>query len=125
MGPCGRWTASMAHRWIFPARSVDVYDGDTITALVDLGFHLSMEFTGRLDGSDTPEVRGLERSAGIVSRDWLIARLGTASAVKIETRPSSERQQGKYGRWLITVWADGENVNEQLVEEGFAVARTY
>lgn len=84
-----------------------------------------MEFTGRLDGIDTPEVRGPERSAGIVSREWLIERLGTASAVKIETRPSSERQQGKYGRWLITVWADGENVNEQLVEEGFAVARTY
>lgn len=115
----------MSHHWIYPARSWRVYDGDTITVTIDLGFRLSMELTGRLDGIDTPEVRGPERSDGLVSRDWLRDRLGTASEVKIETRALSERLQGKYGRWLITVWADGENMNERLVEEGLAARANY
>ena len=112
-------------RWIFSARSWRVYDGDTITATVDLGFRVSIEITGRLDGIDAPEVRGPERADGLVSRDWLRERLGTALEVKLETRSTPKRQRGKYGRWLIVLWADGENINERLVAEGYAVARTY
>jgi micrococcal nuclease len=115
----------VAHRWIFPARAWSAYDGDTITVTVDLGFRVSVEITGRLDGIDTPELRGPERADGLVARDWLRARLTDADRISIATRRGSARQTGKYGRWLITVWADGENLNEQLVAAGHAVARTY
>lgn len=115
----------MTHRWIFPARSWRVYDGDTITATVDLGFRISIEITGRLEGIDTPELRGPERPDGLVARDWLRDRLAAASEVAIATRAPSKRLQGKYGRWLIVLWADGENMNERLVEEGLAVRARY
>lgn len=106
-------------------KSWRVYDGDTVTFTVDLGFRLSLEITGRLDGIDTPEIRGPERSDGLVSRDWLRSRLGDASDVKIATRASSERMQGKYGRWLVTIFCDGENTNERLVDEGLATFVEY
>ena len=115
----------MPHRWIYPARSWRVYDGDTLTVTLDLGFRVSMEITGRLDGIDTPEVRGKARDAGLVSRDWLRDRLDAAMEVKIATRAQSERLQGKYGRWLVTVWCDRENMNERLVEEGLSTLARY
>ena len=114
-----------AHRWIFPARVVRVYDGDTLTLSVDLGFRVAIQITGRLDGIDTPEVRGPSRPDGLLARDWVREQLAAAADVRIATRPPSGRQTGKYGRWLITVWIDGENLNERLVEVGHAVRRTY
>lgn len=114
-----------AHRWVFPARVVRVYDGDTLTLSVDLGFRVAIQITGRLDGIDTPEVRGPSRAEGLRARDWMRGELAAATDVRIATRAPSGRQTGKYGRWLITVWADGVNLNERLVEVGHAVRRTY
>jgi len=34
-------------------------------------------------------------------------------------------RKGKYGRYLATIWIDGENVNAWLVSNGFAVWRDY
>ena len=113
-------------RWIFPAHDFAVYDGDTITATVDLGFGVSKRITGRLDGIDAPELRGPERADGLVARDWLREALDTASSVRIATRSGSACQTGKYGRWLITLWItrddqpEEENLNETMVAEKVA-----
>jgi len=111
----------VSHRWLFPVQSWRVYDGDTITATVDLGFALSITITCRLWGINTPEVRGPEREAGLLVRDWLIDRLDDAKTIKIETRPPTERGTGKYGRWLIILWANEENLNEAMVRDGLAL----
>lgn len=114
-------------RWIFPARDFSVYDGDTLSATVDLGFRVSTRITGRLDGINTPELRGPERTDGLVVRDWLRETLDTAASVRIATRRGSGRQTGKYGRWLITLWVTQgdddaeENLNARMVAEGLAV----
>jgi micrococcal nuclease len=40
---------------------IKVYDGDTITAQVDLGFHFNFTNSFRLARIDCPEVRGESR----------------------------------------------------------------
>jgi len=52
-------------------------------------------------------------------------QMDEADNVMIETRPSGEKAQGKYGRWLVTVWADGVNLNESMVEAKMAERATY
>ena len=116
----------LRHRWMFPMLDCRVYDGDTLMELrLDLGFSATLTVTGRLYGINAPEVRGEERDRGIASRDWLIKEMDRADYVMIETRPSNEKAQGKYGRWLVTVWADGVNLNESMVEARMAERATY
>jgi micrococcal nuclease len=112
--------------WRFPMRSCRVYDADTLMdARLDLGFGISIVITARLYGINAPEVRGAEKPQGITARDWLQARLDIATNVLVETRPDGERSVGKYGRWLVVVWADDDNLNDALVDEGYAVRATY
>ena len=82
---------------------------------LDLGFGVTITITGRLYGINTPELRGSTREQGLEARDWLRERMGEAQTVLIETR---------YGRWLITVWADDQNLNDALIANGFAVPYT-
>lgn len=101
----------------YKAEVVGVYDADTITANIDLGFHVWFENQKiRLLGIDAPELRGSEREKGIVARNAL-SRLILAQSVTLET---VKDRKGKYGRWLATVFYDGLNVNEWLVEKGYA-----
>ena len=114
------------HTWKFPILSCRVYDADTLMDLeLDLGFGVRMTITGRLFGINAPEGRGREREDGIRSRDWLRWKMDAAKSLSIETQPSSEKQTGKYGRWLITVWADGVNLNDLIVTEGLAERAEY
>ena len=54
----------------------------------------------RLLGINTPEVRGSEKSQGIISRDALRQRiLGKVVIIK-----TSKDKKGKYGRWLGEVF---------------------
>lgn len=98
-----------------------VYDGDSITADIDLGFNIWMRGQKiRLYGIDTPELRGEERAAGLVSRD----RLRDLILDKEIIITSYKDKSGKYGRWLATLFSnDGsgfENVNLTLLAEGLA-----
>lgn len=93
-----------------------VYDGDTVTAVVDLGFLHSQEMKLRLFGIDTPELRGEEREAGIVVRDIL---RGLILDKEVEIH-SYKDKQGKYGRYLATIILDGLDINQWLVDSGYA-----
>lgn len=94
-----------------------VYDGDTITVDIDLGFDVVLKAQKiRLLRINTPEVRGAEREAGLKSRDALRAKIGN-KWIKIKTQ---EDKKGKYGRWLGEIWLDEKCVNDWLLEEGHA-----
>ena len=43
--------------YTYKAKAISVYDGDTVTLVVDLGFKISTEVKLRLEGIDTPELR--------------------------------------------------------------------
>ena len=52
----------MIDLYTYKARCVSVYDGDSITLDIDLGFnHWMLNQKIRLLGIDTPEIRGPER----------------------------------------------------------------
>ncbi|MEK7818842.1 MAG: thermonuclease family protein [Bacteroidota bacterium] len=110
----------------YNAKVVSVYDGDTITVDIDLG--LSVFIKGeklRLLRINAPELRGKSKSKGIKSRDFL-KKIVDGKEIVIET--IKDRRE-KYGRYLAEVWIkDGNefvNVNDLMVEKGFAVYKKY
>jgi micrococcal nuclease len=107
--------------YTYRAKIISVYDGDTVTALVDLGFGITNKIKIRLKGINTPEIRGSERPRGLISRDFLREKVLNKDII-IET---FKDKKGKYGRYIGTLWLDEENVNELLVEQGYAEIREY
>lgn len=93
-----------------------VYDGDTVTAVVDLGFLHYQEMKLRLYGIDTPELRGAEREEGLKVRD-IVREMILDKEVEIH---SYKDKQGKYGRYLATIILDGVNINQWLIDQGHA-----
>lgn len=94
-----------------------VYDGDTVTVDIDLGFDVVLKNQKiRLVRIDAPEVRGRERPEGLKSRDALRAKIGN-KWIKIKTQKD---KKGKYGRWLGEIWLEDLCVNDWLLEEGHA-----
>ena len=94
-----------------------VYDGDTLTAEVDLGFKMwAKKIKLRLIGIDTPEIRTKdpeEKSRALKARDR-VRELCLGKEVVITTHG-----KGKYGRWLATVYIDGDlDIARFLIDEG-------
>ncbi len=102
---------------------VSVYDGDTCKLVVDLGFGTYHKITCRLNGINTPEVRGDERPEGIKSRDWLRNLLFNTSPHRIKIKTHRDKT-GKYGRYLIDIYIDENDtsINEIMLKEGLAIA---
>ena len=95
-----------------------VYDGDTITVDIDLGFNIMLyKQKIRLVRINTPEVRGKERAEGLISRDALRVKIGS-KWIMLKTQKD---KKGKWGRWLGEIWFDGECINDWLLNEGLAV----
>ncbi len=107
--------------YYYKANVTSVYDGDTITATVDLGFNVKMKIKVRLAGINAPEIRGKQRPEGLKSRDYLRSLILDKDVV-LHTRKD---KKGKYGRYIATVYIDNKNVNDLLVENNHAVKREY
>ncbi len=110
----------------YAAKVVSVYDADTITADVDLGFHTRTRMKLRLARINAWEVRGPEREKGLVARDFLREWLPSGKEGFLKT---IRDRTGKYGRYLAEIYADNgetiENVNDVLVVEGHAKYQEY
>ena len=100
----------------YKAKIIAVYDGDTVTAQVDLGFNHFQIMKLRLYGIDTPELRGEEREQGLIVRDIVRAMI-LDKEVEIDTYKD---KQGKFGRYLATIKIDGLDLNQWLVDNGHA-----
>lgn len=99
-----------------------VVDGDTIDVTLDLGFSVSYKSRVRLYGIDTPESRTRnkdEKARGKLASAFLSKAIELADQVVIRTELKDSR--GKFGRVLGTVICDGEDVNQGMVDGGFAV----
>tara|TARA_Y100001937_G_C7127674_1_gene335633 strand:- start:970 stop:1296 length:327 start_codon:yes stop_codon:yes gene_type:complete len=94
-----------------------VYDGDTVTVDIDLGFGVVLKNQKmRLLRINAPEVRGEERLEGLKSRDALREKISN-KWVKIKTQKD---KKGKYGRWLADIWLEEVCINDWLLSEGYA-----
>jgi len=104
--------------YTYKAKLDRIIDGDTVDAHIDLGFDITIHKRIRLAGIDTPEsrTRDLEEKArGLASKDRLIELLDGGEFIL------ESKEVGKYGRVLGTLHVEDVNVNETLVQEGFAV----
>ena len=110
--------------YIYRARVVSIYDADTMRLDIDLGLNVWVANEPiRIMGIDAPEVRGEEKEAGIVARDFLREMLPAGTMVTIET---FKDRKGKYGRWLAAVYYPPVgNVAAALVQNGHAVWKEY
>ena len=114
----------------YRAHVTSVYDADTITVSIDLGFKAELRGVKlRLFGIDAPEVRGKERPEGLKARDWLREQILDKS-IRIKSHDGKALGVGKYGRWLAELFPidggpDARSFNQLLVESGYAVEADY
>jgi len=113
----------------YNATCVRVVDGDTIDAMIDLGFGVHVKKRIRLSGINAPESRTrnlVEKKLGLAAKERLKEMLeGAANCFELESK-----ELGKYGRVLgrlhINKLAGKETltqvcINDCLVKEGHAV----
>ena len=108
----------------YPALVVSVYDGDTITVNIDLGFGVELKKQKiRLYGINTPEIRGSSRDLGIISRDYVREKILDKNIML----QSIKDKKGKYGRWLGIVLTGDEkvNLNKELISKNLAIFADY
>lgn len=107
----------------YSATVISVYDGDTATLLIDVGFSCFRKEKVRLLRIDAPELTGDNRVAGLASRDYLRIVLPFGAECVVTT--IKDRQE-KYGRYLAEIYTmDGQNVSDLMVHAGHAVYRDY
>ena len=101
----------------YNAKLVRVVDGDTVDALVDLGFSTFKKVRIRMMGINAPESR---------TRDLEEKAKGLAAKIRLEELLEEDKfvleshGVGKFGRCLGTLHVDDVNVNKTLVKEGHA-----
>ena len=94
-----------------------VYDGDTITVDIDLGFGVCLKNQKiRLARINAPEIRGPSRPEGIESRDQLRSKISN----RWITIKTFKDKKGKYGRWIADLYYEDQCINDWLLKEGFA-----
>ena len=100
-----------------------VIDGDTVDAMIDLGFDVHVKKRIRFMGINTPEsrTRDLEEKArGLAAKDRVKELLEECNCITLQSHGS-----GKYGRCLgelfIELNDETVNLNQLLISEGHAV----
>ncbi len=107
--------ASEEDLFTYEVTVLEVIDGDTFKAAVDLGFGFSTVQTLRLRGLDAREVESEEGEEAKESLKKLIQRPG--GPVLIRTV-----QSDKYDRYLADVFVKDQYINQEMVARGLAVA---
>ena len=105
-----------------------VYDGDTIYVDWDMGDGIwQIDEPVRMYGIQAPEVRGAQKwFGGYKSRDYLKSIILGKEVTMITFRMTKgtyykvHDKHGKYGRILGVIYLKGININNHMVENGYA-----
>lgn len=108
----------------YEAEVINVVDGDTIDCTVYLGFHNTTKQRFRLLQIDAPEMKGIERPFGVISKEYLTKRL-LGSKVILKSYADSEISKDSFGRWLAVVYIKDEtgeliDINDEMIKLGYA-----
>ena len=99
---------------------IKVYDGDTITVAAKLHESFPVNrFSVRLSGIDTPELRAKnenEKKRAVLAKNFLQEKLLNQS-VHLENITTE-----KYGRLLATIIYNGENINQLMIDNKYAIS---
>lgn len=98
-----------------------VIDGDTVDAIIDLGFDTLVSKRIRLAGINTPEKHGATRQIGEEATSHL-----KALTVEFTNLHVHSEKIGKFGRVLGRLFGqstDGRwhDLNQQMIDDGFAL----
>ncbi|TMR22059.1 hypothetical protein ETD86_12890 [Nonomuraea turkmeniaca] len=109
--------APQPERWVYLATIAKVVDGDTVDAVVDVGFGISHKIRVRLAGVYAPELGTPE---GAAARDFT-AQWVAEHGPTFWVRTFRDRRE-RYGRYLATVTpeAEGDGLGAALVAAGHA-----
>jgi len=107
--------------YTYNAKLERVVDGDTVDALVDLGFDTWKKVRIRLHGIDAWESRTRdleEKEKGLAAKQYLIEQLESNDNKFVLV----SHGVGKFGRCLgeLFLQEDGWSLNEMLITEGHA-----
>ncbi len=105
----------------YKAKILRIVDGDTVDAMVDLGFNTWKKVRIRMYGINAPESRTRdleEKKKGLVAKARLIEILNEVDNEFILI----SHGVGKFGRCLGEILINNKNsVNKQLIKEGHGV----
>lgn len=97
--------------YTYNAKVIKVIDGDTIKCIVDVGFSVSITEKFRLNAINCPENNTPE---GKIATEFVTSLLLDKDVI-INTY-----NKDKYGRWLCDVTLNQSNVNQMLIDKGYA-----
>mgnify|MGYP001568902042 CR=1 FL=1 len=101
----------------YTATIINVVDGDTIDAMIDVGFKMTTVQRVRLLAVDTAELHDKdhgERVRAQLAKEWMVTTtLGKPCVIHTEKADA-------FGRYLAMVYIDGHCVNLMLVQQGWA-----
>ena len=110
----------------YKAEVLSVYDGDTVTLMIDQGMKHFARVKVRLVGINTPEIRTRdleEKERGLQAKEYLRGMIEGKTVIVHTVK------KGKFGRWLGVLWLYqedmeelGESLNDLMIKEGHAVA---
>lgn len=99
----------------YRASNIRVIDGDTIEAVVDLGFYTFQRLRFRFARLNAYELNSeieLERDLAMKAKA-MVSNLVEGQVVTIESQKTE-----KYGRWLAEVFIGSDNLNDKLIASG-------
>lgn len=101
-------------------------DGDTIVVNINdwppiIGERIPVRISGinapeRRSRCDTEAEKEREIELAADARIYLVERLRSADTIELR-----QIERGSFYRIIAQVWADGENVGEEMLEEGYAL----
>lgn len=103
----------------YPARDCIAIDGDTIHCELYLGLGISSRKRLRLLGVDTPELRAkdnAERIKAQEAKEFVQNKLNTAKDIQVVNK---QGKLDKYGRVLVIMYLDGQELNQELQTMGY------
>ena len=110
-------------RYHYRCRLLDVIYGDSVELEVELGFHARLTVRVRLEGIDTPELKGKthEERRMALSAKALVAQWCEARADRIILLTVRDGRD-KFGRLLATLidQDSGQTVQQALIDTGLA-----
>ena len=121
-------------KYIYRGKLDRVIDGDTIDALIDVGFDIWVKKRIRYKGIDTWESRTRdleEKKYGLMAKDFVKKYMPVGSLQQLSTNvdSSGEDERGKFGRILGTFFVEDEenytvSLNEMMISKHHAVKYT-
>lgn len=109
--------------YTYQCNTIRVIDGNTVDAIIDLGFNVTIRQRIKLYGANVRDIRSLdeaEKARALASKNRLSELLGNEFIC--ETILNKRGKAGRIMGNLYTVDSQGNknSVSEQLIQEGFA-----